>query len=1560
MKRNKKNSNTTSRIICALSIFIIVFTICTTVHKSTKPIIINNIEYEANINKDSTSLYLSDIPDEKYVVKKSGWKEIFKDKAGDGNKISVRVEGGAYTFDKGMWAHAASTLVYDISEYSNTYKYFTAYIGLNTTAASSSDGVTFTISTSNDNKTWTVEKATGIVKPGSNAEYVEINIQGKKYLKLETGVGDKKNNGNDHSVFADAKLVKELDNKSAVKSVEEFDKFIKEKYANATLDNKEYELLLLQRDFVSKVGNFAIKVFLGTSDENKKAFEWLFNDVDNLRMYIMGGAPNGGSYANSLSVLSRLYYNYKDDFSNPKPINNKWESGLTLGEVYKKLAISIALTHSNTIGLWMWSAPVENQSDALRRYAIYKYLYDNEGFKANNSTDMTSWFEALKVEEMRFVVQNMIDDEEILWLNAYVKTRIAANKGNVGSLLTPHPYMAYVWPNYTQDLFFVDENKDYFNELFAVNKTNNNIGKELVDANGNKTGKIGLWDSEFVVPGNKEVPEYKIKITRGTTSRKLTKLWQNFRNKFGTGAVCGGISKSGSNIRNVFSIPAAVIGQPGHAALLYYSKLADGRGTWGIDNDVSGWTLSEKGERLLLGWGNGSYKSGKNVVYMQLGQEAINDFDNLVKAEETIMLAKVYAGDLKKQEELYRKALSIQSINLDAWLGLIDVYNNSTTKSENDYYKLAEELAEGLKNFPLPMYNLTNLIKPKLKSVVNQYQFTLLQTRTLTNASNLQTSDEIVSPSLTRTEAKYLLGQIDKTIATFSFDGDDAGKIVLSSRFDGNGVRWDYCLVGKDQCLGSNKNWKEVSFTGEEPHKWQLTKEEINNINAENDIYVHIVGVNYSEENLFKIDITEGALPKFNGADYLYGNDLENRVVGVDLKMEWRYSENDIWTSYAKSSPDLTGNKKVQVRVSATGTKLASDFATFTFTEDNQPNTRKYIPVSNITIKSYSTQSVDSGRPFYAPSAIDGNIHTMWHTDFRYNVLQQEGKPFITLELDNPRYLSALEFVQTKYKNNDPDNIKNAIVYVSIDGEKWTEAGRLENIPKPSGAIYSSNLNKIEFKEVQKAKYVKFEVETYDMFASVSMFNLFEDATKNPIPTASVAYSTTTSTNKDVVARISNTSVKIEKIENNDGKDTYTFKENGTFEFEVKYEGMEGTYKIPAKVNWIDKKVPTATVSYSTTSPTNQDVVATITPSENIIVLNNGKICKEDLPEGVEIEGSIECKDVGGNTDPLKYLFRENGTFTFEYIDKAGNIGKTTATVNNIDRVAPTVMLGYSTLEKTSKPVVVTLEEESEEITVTNNGGSKSYTFTKNGEFTFTFKDKAGNISSKTAKVTWINEQEPVKYTCKEVNGKYYDKNGNIVDKTTYEKSCGIVTEQPTKPSDDVKPTNPGGNTSTDNTNPGTVTKPSTDNNTSSSTNKPSNSTNTSTVTKPSTNTNNNTSSSTNEPSNNISTSTVTKPSTSTNNTVTTKPNTNESNNSSNNTVSDNKQENNNNNNNNITAKPVDDNKINNNEAKDNDTEIKTETKTSSRSVWYYIVPIIIIIFISFLIVTIYKNNKNN
>ena len=1062
---------------------------------------------------DAGYKYLSD-EDINPTSVRVGWDAFRKDEINGNGKISVKIEGAYYTFDRGLWAHAASTIIYDLTEYD--YDYFTAYIGLNQTASSSSNGVIFKIYTSADGRNWNIKynEDSAVCKPGSNATPVKIDIRTEKFLKLEAGSNG--SNGSDHSVYADAKLIKgnyKEPGEELVPSIEELDTKIKAFVASgANLEtNSEYEYTLLKRELINNVGNYALKRYLGASQENQETFRWLIGNKDNyenLKLYVLGGKPDGGSYYNSLTILSELYNEYASDFNNPELLNNPTYPNMTYGYLYKKMAMSIALTHSQRVGLWMQSSRVENQSDPLRRYAIFKYMHKNGGMIYTSTMDMTRMFEDLHIQEMRLVLYNNIDDEEILWLNRYVQDNVDRNPNNVWRYTTPHPYIAYIWPNYQNSVYYDPKNENYFNELFAINKTDNNVGRELVNENGEKTGKIGIFDSEFVIPGGKNNPEYRIKVTKSpkeniTTGEMVYKVWMNFRNKFGTGCVCGGISKSGANIRGTHGIPAMVVGQPGHAALLFYTKDAQGRGYWRLDNDVSGWTLSGGGGRLL-GWGNGSYTQGlSNGVYVELEQAAINDYENLVKAEELVMLAKVYNSDLAdgtkkqaalaKQEEIYRKALEIQSINFDAWLGLIEVYKANTSKTENDFYDLAEELAENLKYFPLPMYNATNLIKPKLTTTENIYRFTLLQTRILTQAKNTpnNTADSftVMQPGVTRLEASYLLGQLDQSIATFSFDGEDAGKIVLASRFDGSGVRWDYCITGKGENQSwEDAKWNEASFSAEEEHKLQLTPEQIASITAENDIYVHIVGVNYDEKNLYKIDITEQSLPS-----NVYANDWENRVIGVDSNTEWRYTENDNWTLFrdsSKGTPDLTGNKTIQIRQAATGTKLASPVSeVYTFTEDNWTDKRKYVPIEHLSIHSYSTQSKDSSRPYYAPNAIDGNIHTMWHTDFAENVLQTGNKPFIAIELDEPRNISAVEFVQNKWKDSDPVYIKNAIIYVSNDGETWIEAGRTENCAQ------NLEFKSVEFDSVY-AKYVKFEMDTYSMFSSLAMVNLFEDVTK--------------------------------------------------------------------------------------------------------------------------------------------------------------------------------------------------------------------------------------------------------------------------------------------------------------------------------------------------------------------------------------------------------------------------------------------------------------------------------
>ena len=144
-----------------------------------------------------------------------------------------------------------------------------------------------------------------------------------------------------------------------------------------------------------------------------------------------------------------------------------------------------------------------------------------------------------------------------------------------------------------------------------------------------------------------------------------------------------------------------------------------------------------------------------------------------------------------------------------------------------------------------------------------------------------------------------------------------------------------------------------------------------------------------------------------------------------------------------------------------------------------------------------------------------------------------------------------------------------------------------------------------------------------------------------------------------------------------------------------------------ALTQWPDTIPPTASISYSSTGPTNQDVIATVTGfSESITGLNT-----------------------------TSYTFTGNWSFTFNFQDLAGNTWSAIATVSNIDKVAPTASVSYNISSTTNQDVIATLTGFSESVTWLN---ALNYIFTGNGSFTFTFQDIAGNTWSAIATVNWI------------------------------------------------------------------------------------------------------------------------------------------------------------------------------------------------------------------------------
>lgn len=814
------------------------------------------------------------------------------------------------------------------------------------------------------------------------------------------------------------------------------------------------------------------------------------------------------------------------------------------------------------------------------------------------------------------------------------------------------------------------------------------------------------------------------------------------------GGICWNASRFGQSMNRANGIPATGAYQPGHELYIHYYQNDNGDGYWTPEYGNWGSAGSTWGGmnryRYLLNWGGkyfadqniGGSKGGTSTGYIYLAQENLNDYETYKKSLYYNLTANSYTDDEQKKET-YLKALEVSDMNLDTYDNIITLYKKMSVRNEGgtitsqEWRDLANKIIEAYNYYPVAMFDLLKVIRPYLEGA-DKLDIDRLEKEALTRAVNAP-AGSTNSLDGTRTHARQLLGKAQPDPITFSFNGEKAGKLVKNPSYS---LAWGYSLDG-GQTYTTQVMDDEI----------QLTEDEIESITEENDIKINFMGLN---DYIFTIDITKDQLEAT-----LFANDLENRVVGVTLDHEWRNSEDDEWTSYREASPNNKGDKTLYVRKGATGTKLASDSRMFTFTQDSDDERMKYIPVSHLSIKEVSSQATGGGQYGHAVNAIDGNYNTRWHSAWNGS----DTNRYIIIRLDRPVFLSAVDFVPAGGGNG---KILDGTVYGSMDGTTWTELSRRTNLSYTNQANDAeqaiANTKRFEITTRSEVSYVKIvanRASNGNWFAARA-FNLYHDMTSIARPTASVGFSTTNPTTGDVVARLINPSTNI-TILNNGGSDTYTFTDNGTFTFKFK-DTYDQEGQAIAKVDWIDRVAPTATIKYSTESPTNHSVIATLEPSEEVTVTNNsnfrvnedGKVLDSEgnILEGFRVDENQNVIDsngmIIGNANPFTHEFISNGEFTFEFVDRAGNTGTATAVVDWIDQEAPTATLHYDITDKTNKDVTVTIEFDEENVRILNNNGSSNYTFKEKGEFTFKFADEAGNENEVTARVDWIDKNDNI------------------------------------------------------------------------------------------------------------------------------------------------------------------------------------------------------------------------
>lgn len=1151
-------------------------------------------------------------------------------------QISLMIDGQQTYFDKGVGVHALGKITYDIRDYSKDYSYFIAKLGVDASKKNLGGEVKFIISISKDDgNSWMELEKTKAVKSSENALNVYVPIVDADYLRITFDPNGSKSY--DHSVMVDAKLVDgnynpgDLVAYPTIKHPYIYDAELSSRSIEENIQN--YKSDILKNEFVKRIGYSTLQEFVANNPDSKEKLDWLITNDENLQLIIDTGEI--GRVNDFLNSFIRLYDAYQ---ALPNNENNL---------VYKKMMIGAAVAYSSDVvaSPLTYSTSGKPTYDIVERYNIMVNLFDNDKFYK------TSDFKYYHMEHYRMIMADSLKNDELVWMNEYVRYRYPENNLN---RLDPYRYMGYRYGNYGNDIYFDANNKAKFDEKYKLT-------------------------------------QYGVPYGYDSNNQKIQRTWITFEE----GGICWNISRVGQNLHKTFGIPVVGVFQPGHEAYINLTYDANGVGSWYIGNDVAGWGQScsaagggGKTYRYLFGWNNKDYtpvvgcgKGLDDAAYLILGQAVLNDLQNYEISNSYILLAN-NLSDVVQKQEAYIKAIEAQNINIDGYEGLIKTMV-ATSASSDDWKVLSDQIYKVYKYHLTALNDMFRLIRPYLSAqdkILQDMNFT----QAIKDAAKVK-DNEMWQGRAIRQIGEFMLNKDQKVLANFSFDGELANIIRINEDYADSRIEIQY----------SFDDFKTVyTYLIDENAKIVLTEEQLAQINATDDIKLKISGSN----NIFTIDIK-------NGTDMntvkLEANDDENRFVGNTNSLEYSIDDGITWN---KNTADtlFEGNVTVKYRFASFGTTLGSTTKEANFTE-NTDLVHQYIPVKHVSL--VSAPAHQGGED--AKYLIDANPFTMFHTKHgQYS----QNRDYI-IKFDESRILSAISY--------DPRNdsgingvFKDVEVYVSLDNVDYELVGSATNWTTERTRKY------LEFDTPQEALYVKVRVpKTHgdgpNNYISGNRLNFYEDTTT--VGEAIIEYSTTELTNKDVVATI----VLPEGFTADEL--TYTFKDNGSHTF-IYRDNRNKEHEIIASVDWIDKVIPIATVNYSISDITNNDVVASL----------------------ADISEEVTFKSEHLNEDN-SYTFAENGTYDFVIEDNAGNQATITASVNWIDKIAPSAKVNYSISEATNQDVIAYLSDISEEVTFVsgNLNADHSYTFVDNGNYDFVIADRAGNQTTITASVNWIDKVAP-------------------------------------------------------------------------------------------------------------------------------------------------------------------------------------------------------------------------
>lgn len=170
------------------------------------------------------------------------------------------------------------------------------------------------------------------------------------------------------------------------------------------------------------------------------------------------------------------------------------------------------------------------------------------------------------------------------------------------------------------------------------------------------------------------------------------------------------------------------------------------------------------------------------------------------------------------------------------------------------------------------------------------------------------------------------------------------------------------------------------------------------------------------------------------------------------------------------------------------------------------------------------------------------------------------------------------------------------------------------------------------------------------------------DGTK---PEGTVEYSNYAKTNNNVTAYLQSTSEPV-TITNNGGKNSYTFKENGTFTFEIK-DAAGNTNTVKAEVKNINKEAPKVAIVRSYQYGTNgSGTFGTLKDNSGNVMFSTGVSLTAEKADSSDKQIKIISQD-------KNITLTENGTVSFTVLDDYGNTAVIKEKVDNILSSSPEV-----------------------------------------------------------------------------------------------------------------------------------------------------------------------------------------------------------------------------------------------------------------------------------------------